>query len=65
MDVKIVTIVIMLVFLVGLVGWDIYVVTNGSPGATISEIMLVAAKLNPIIPFALGIVAGHLFWPQR
>jgi hypothetical protein len=49
---------------IGLIGWDIYVASDGIAGDTISEIMLKVAKDHPIVPFALGVVIGHLFWPQ-
>jgi hypothetical protein len=29
---------------------------------TISRTLLVLAKQYPIIPFALGVIAGHIFW---
>lgn len=29
---------------------------------TISAVLLTLAKDYPIIPFALGVCAGHLFW---
>lgn len=47
-----------------LIGWDIYVAVNDEKGDTISEILLWASQ-RPILPFALGVLMGHLFWPQR
>ena len=48
-----------------LIGWDVYVAVNGVPGDTISELTLGWAQNHPIIPMAVGVVCGHLFWPQR
>ena len=47
-----------------LAGWDVYVAVHPVAGDTISELTLAAAMRHPIIPFALGVVMGHLFWPQ-
>jgi hypothetical protein len=46
------------------VAWDIFVAANETPGDTISEVMLAAARRSPVIPFAVGFVMGHLFFPQ-
>lgn len=34
-------------------------------GDTISEVTLAFAQRHPALPFSVGVVAGHLFWPQR
>lgn len=47
-----------------LVGWDIYVAI-AEPGATISALTLDFAQQHPVIPFSVGVVAGHIFWRQR
>ena len=57
------TIILILVAIVTLGGWDIYVASNEASGDTISEIILEASLRRPIIPFVFGIVCGHLFWP--
>jgi uncharacterized membrane protein YedE/YeeE len=42
---------------------DIYLVLCGrSP--TVSRTILDLASDYPIIPFAVGVLAGHLLWPQ-
>lgn len=48
-----------------LIGYDIVVAVNKEEGDTISEVTLDKAIRYPIIPFALGVVMGHLFWPQK
>lgn len=44
--------------------WDAAVLIMGRPEATISAVLLQITKENPIIAFALGVVVGHLFWPN-
>jgi hypothetical protein len=61
---KKITILLLLAVIVILGGWDIYVAANAHSGDTISEIVLAASIERPIIPFVLGVVCGHLFWPQ-
>lgn len=47
---------------VALVLYDVYAVVAGGKEATISWIVLQWSKVYPIIPFALGVVIGHMFW---
>lgn len=51
-----------------LIGWDVVVATNAVRGDTISEVTLAFARRYPVasvgVGLALGIVLGHLFWPQ-
>ena len=44
--------------------WDAVVLLMGRPEATLSAVLLQATKGNPIIAFVLGVVIGHLFWPN-
>jgi hypothetical protein len=48
-----------------LAAWDVYLTVNKFPGDTISEVMLKVAKDHPILPFIIGVIIGHLFWPQK
>lgn len=48
-----------------LVGWDIFAAVKWGYEGTISRDILCAAYQQPVIPFAAGILCGHLFWPQR
>lgn len=59
-----ITIGLLLVVAVLLIVWDVYVANNTPTGDTISEITLLAASKHPVIPFAFGVICGHLFWPQ-
>lgn len=62
---KKITIVLLLLCAAGLIGWDIYAAANSIKGDTISEVLLSSSINHPILPFAFGIIFGHLFWPQR
>ena len=44
--------------------WDATVILMGRPEATLSAVLLQLTKDNPIIAFVLGVVVGHLFWPN-
>jgi hypothetical protein len=58
-----ITISILVAVTVALIGWDIYVAVVETP-ATISVIVLGWAQAHPVLPFAIGVVCGHLLWPQ-
>jgi hypothetical protein len=65
---KIVTLIVMATGAAMWIGWDIYVAINDKKGDTISEVTLSFTRRHPIIlgliMLALGILIGHLFWPQ-
>jgi len=62
------TLIFMAVVIVAIAVYDTIVAINGIPGDTISEITLAWGRRHPIavlcLGLALGIVLGHLFWPQ-
>lgn len=43
---------------------DTILVQHGQ-GASLSGTLLELAQKYPILPFALGVLIGHLFWPQK
>lgn len=47
-----------------LIGWDIYAAVTPEKGDTISRVILSTAEKHPILPFALGVLMGHLLWWQ-
>ncbi len=47
-----------------LVVYDIFILLDKGVDQTISSVLLKISKNYPIIPFALGIVFGHIFWPN-
>lgn len=62
-----ITIAILLAVTLVLVLWDIwvYVIQPEYGGGTISEVVLGFARRHPVLPFAIGVVCGHLLWPQK
>ena len=61
---KKITIILMLASTILLIGWDIAVVLNDERGDTISEIIFNLARSHFTIPFLLGMIMGHWFWPR-
>lgn len=57
--------ILLLATAVILIGVDIYWASNRVPGDTISEVILAYARMHPVIPFAFGVLMGHLLWPQQ
>ena len=47
-----------------LVGFDVWLATRNPPDATISRSIADWSLDHPIVPFAVGVVLGHIFWPQ-
>lgn len=54
-----------LISIVGLIIFDIFLVVKKGWKETISFQVYILSRDNPIIPFAIGVVMGHLFWPQN
>ena len=59
------TIGILVAVVLALIAWDVYALLEPSPGDTISEVTLAFARQHPAFSFLLGVVAGHLLWPQE
>lgn len=47
-----------------LIAWDVVATLNKESGDTISEELLKVGHDHLMIPLMLGIIAGHVFWPQ-
>ena len=56
--------IIIIAVVVGLVAWDIYARAVGGVASTISAVILSLSFRYPFIPFAAGLLCGHLFAPQ-
>jgi len=61
---KLITAIIVIAATLGLIGWDIWVVVEPTPGDTISEVFLGFTYRHPFVAFALGVLCGHLTWPR-
>lgn len=44
--------------------YDLYVALTSDYRSTVSYVCMQAALAYPIIPFLVGVLMGHLFWPQ-
>jgi hypothetical protein len=60
-----ITIVVLLVLPVVVVAYDLVAAFYGKSGATISEVILQTSLRRPLVPFAFGVLMGHLFFPQE
>jgi len=38
--------------------------TDGQEGGTLSEMVWAGTKASPLVPFAMGMLMGHWFWPK-
>ena len=56
------TVWVILACAAAIAGWDLY--ARHFPAATISEIFLGVGTGHPLLPFLVGVLMGHLFWPQ-
>jgi hypothetical protein len=43
--------------------WDIYATATEQPEAMVSRLLYSWSILYPILPFMIGVVIGHVFWP--
>lgn len=62
---KIITKIVIVGAIAGLAFYDLIALTFGGIPATISRVLLNYSIQTPSIPFALGFLMGHLFWPQK
>ena len=46
------------------VAYDVVAFLRGGVQATISRVTLGWARRWPLLPLLVGVVLGHLFWPQ-
>jgi len=59
-----ITVALVVGTLVALIAYDVVADVEGGVSATISRVLRAAAMDYPIIPFAVGVLIGHLFWSQ-
>jgi len=56
---------ILLAVLVVLWMFDWWHLVKGKPTETVSAVLLDWSAHWPVLPFLMGMVMGHLLWPQR
>ncbi len=44
--------------------YELVAIYNGRRGDTLSEMVWQIADHNPLLPFLLGLLMGHFFWPR-
>lgn len=47
-----------------IVVFDIIALMLWGENGSLSRVMLAIARQWPIAPFALGVIVGHIFWPN-
>jgi len=52
------------VFLIGFDLWIAHERAKGTWMATESQVLLDWALEHPVVPFVMGVLCGHWFWPQ-
>lgn len=57
--------IILLIIVLVVITWDVIVTYGGKPEASLSQVILEKSTRDPIIPFLIGVIIGHLFWPNR
>ena len=62
---KRITIFFMVTATVIILGYDAFIVWQTNTDASISWTFWTYAKKYPVIPFAWGVLSGHLFWTQE
>lgn len=45
--------------------YDMFALWSGGAEATISRVIYATAQEYPVLTLAVGILMGHLFWPQH
>ena len=51
-----------LIAVVAIIVYDFVAIANGGKDASISQYLIDWSYQYPVMPFAFGIVCGHLFW---
>jgi hypothetical protein len=65
MGIRTVTVIFLYVFVLGAIIYDFYAYSQGGTEATISWIVAEWAYTMPAGVFAVGFIAGHLFWQMN
>jgi hypothetical protein len=57
--------VLMLAAAIALGAYDVWALWQHGRAATLSVVLLEVSQRYPILPFGLGLLAGHVFWPVK
>jgi len=56
------TIIVIVLTVLLLIGWDVFAILEGGKEASISSVIITYSYDYPIIPFMFGFLCGHFFW---
>lgn len=57
---------VLIVLVAVVIAWDVYAAYfSQGVGDTFSEVILGFARRHPVLPFSVGVICGHLFYPQE
>lgn len=59
------TLAIVGIVAVFLIAYDVWVIIKRGVDQSISWQMYLLAQRYPVVPFALGVLFGHLYWSQH
>ena len=65
MTTRTITAIVIGAAIVGLAGYDVWAMVHAGASASISDVILQASLRRPAIPFAAGVLCGHLFFSQK
>ena len=58
------TIAVLAALVAALIAWDVWMVFLPPADDTFSAVLMSWATEHPVVPFFLGVLGGHLCWPQ-
>lgn len=64
MSLNVFTVWFLVTVLAGATLVDVWLSLHGGQEATISATIWMLSQQYPVLPFILGLLAGHLLWPQ-
>ena len=47
----------------GIGAWDVWAIFGGNGLRTVSSYVITWSETYPVLPLAVGVLVGHLFWP--
>jgi hypothetical protein len=65
MTVKTITLLVIALFIIGLLGYDVYAYVVGGQDATVSNVIIELSHDYPAGTFLVGFAMGHLFWQMK
>lgn len=65
MSMRIILALAFIVILFAVAVWDLYCAAIDRPNETVSFALQSWGREWPVLPLAIGLVIGHVFWPAR